>query len=328
MGKGQVNEALSQFVAETQAMYAHRLRKPEELFHRESNFAELLDIAVLSGYSVADIVSGKVIERDIDPRVLDAFHKQYPNAGDFIPFIRSHEGDARAIGGIVSGVKGKLFEIVYLDWLNKGHLPSGAVAELAISPTQPGWDIIIRDSNGLPIQYLQLKATESMGYIRAAFAAHPDIDVVTTREVFERIDALERPYLRHHVIDSQFLNEHIEKHVRDGIDGAEMTPEFEFPLIAFGIIAVQSLKGYLGGKTSALDALRSGTSRGLRTLVCRAAAYVSILISHEPGVGLPTSILARLVLGRHDAQKRGLVLLTDLAAAQRAKRTRLLTTMR
>ena len=315
-----MNEVLSQFVKETEAHYAGRLRRPAELFRRESTPEELLDIAVLGGYSVSDILSGKVAESDIDPRVLEAFSKQFPHIGNFIDFIRSHEGDAEAINGIVSGVKGKLFELEYVDWLNDGHLPSGAVAELADSPTQPGWDIIIKDSHGHSIEYLQLKATESIGYIKEALEAHPDIDVVTTHETFGRIDDLGKSELHQHVVDGQFLNEHLEEHVRDGVDGAEMTPEFELPLIAFGIIAVQSLNGYVEGKTSGKDAIRSSITRGWRTLVCRAAAYASILISQEPVVGLPTSILTRLIFSRHDVQKRGLALLEGLTTGLRDKR--------
>ena len=286
-----MNEILSQFVKETEAQYAGRLRKPAELFRRESTSEELLDIAVLSGYSVSDILSGKVANTDIDPRILEAFGKQYPHAGDFVGFIRSHEGDAAAINGIVSAVKGKLFEIEYVDWLNHGHLAAGAVAELASSPTQEGWDILIKDSTGHPIEHLQLKATESIGYIKEALAAHPDIDVVATHEVFSHLDNLDGSGLESHLIDGNMLNEHLGEHVRAEIDAAEMTPEFHFPLIAFGMIALQNIKGYLEGKKSGKEAIRSGATRGWRTLVCRAAAYVSILISHEPVVGLPTSIL-------------------------------------
>jgi hypothetical protein len=315
-----MTETLAQFDKETEAQYAGRLRKPAELFRRESTPEELLDIAVLGGCSVSDILSGKVAERDIDPRVLEAFGKQYPHAVNFIDFIRGHEGDTEAINGIVSAVKGKLFELEYVGWLNDGHLPSGAVAELANSPTQPGWDILIKDAHGHHIDYLQLKATESIGYIKEALATHPDIDIVTTHEVFSRIDGLDGSELHHHVIDGSFLNEHLEEHVRDGIDGAEMTPEFELPLIAFGIIAVQSLKSYREGKTSGKEVIRSAATRGWRTLVCRAAAYASILISHEPVIGLPTSVLTRLTFSRHDVQKRGLALLEGLTVGLRDKR--------
>ena len=50
---------------------------------------------------------------------------------------------ARELVGFVSGVKGKLFELQYVDYLNDGHLPDGFRAELAGNPTNPGWDIAI-----------------------------------------------------------------------------------------------------------------------------------------------------------------------------------------
>ena len=149
-------------------------------------------------------------------------------------------------------------------------------------------------------EYLQLKATESIGHIRESFAAHPNIDVVTTREVFARIADLDKSELHQHVVDGHFLNGHLEGHVQAGIDGAEMTPEFEFPLIAFGIVALQSPKVYLEGKTSSKDAIRSGANRAWRALVCRAAAYASIIVSNETLVGLPKSVLTRLAFSRHD----------------------------
>src|ERR1035437_1751302 len=115
--------------------------------------------------------------------------------------------------------------------------------------------------------------------------------VTRTHEVFSHLDNLDGSGLESHLIDGNMLNEHLGEHVRAEIDAAEMTPEFHFPLIAFGMIALQNIKGYLEGKKSGKEAIRSGAPRGWRTLVCRAAAYVSILISHEPVVGLPTSIL-------------------------------------
>lgn len=314
-----MNGLLSQFVEETEAQYAGRLRKPEELFRKEYSSEELLDVAVLSGYSISDILSGKVANTDIDPRILAAFGKQYPHAGDFVGFIRSHEGHTAEINGIISAVKGKLFELEYVDLLNHGHLPVGAVAELAVGPTQPDWDIIIKDANGHPIEYLQLKATESIGYIKEAFTAHPEIDVVATHEIFARINELNGSDLHQHLIDGQFFNENLDEQVRNGIDTVNLTPEFHFPLIAFGMIAIQSVKSYADGRMSATEAIRSGATRGWRTLLCRAAAYASILISHEPVIGLPTSVLTRLTFSRHDVQKRGLELLKGLTTGLRHK---------
>ncbi len=47
-----------------------------------------------------------------------------------------------------------------MEHLNSGDLPYGFNAELAISATQPGWDIRVLDENGQVSELLQAKATE------------------------------------------------------------------------------------------------------------------------------------------------------------------------
>ena len=88
--------------------------------------------------------------------------------------------------GLVNGVKGKLFELDYAGWLNHGHLPAGWTADLAHHANNPGWDIVIHDAHGQVDALLQLKATESLNYVREAIAAHPDIDVVVPHEIYEK----------------------------------------------------------------------------------------------------------------------------------------------
>lgn len=203
-----------------------------------------MDTAALAGYSLADILHGRVAESDIDPEVIRAFHLQYPHTGGFVDFIRGHSGDDASLAGIVNGIKGKLFETEYVDWLNEGHLPSGAVAKLAASPTQEGWDVVIKDSHGQVIDHLQLKATESIAYIKDALAAHPEIDIVSTHEVFGHLDG---SGLEDHVTVADFSNGQLTEHVQDQIQAADMTPEFELPLLAFGIIALQNYRQYRKG---------------------------------------------------------------------------------
>lgn len=295
-----MNQKLRAFVSETNAEFAGRMKTPHDLFQRKAAPRDFTDIAVLGGYSIADILAGHVQEADIDPEVIRAFHLQYPNAGEFIDFIRSHAGDDEALAGIVSGIKGKLFEVEYVDWLNHGHLPAGAAAELASSPTQQGWDVVIRGSDGHVLDHLQLKATESLSYIKGALAAHPEIDVVATREVFDHLDG---SGVADQVTAADFSNSQLTEHVHEQIQTAEITPEFHFPLIAFGIIALQTYWSHKRGEITAIQAVKSGFNRGWRSTVCRGAAYVATLISGEPIVGLPVAVLTRVGFGRVDLQR-------------------------
>lgn len=302
-----MNEVLQSFVSETQTDFKGRLKAPHDLIRRRTTHDEFVDVAVLGGYSLADILHGRVAESDIDPEVIRAFRLQYPNAGEFVDFVRSHSGDQAALTGIVNGIKGKLFETEYVDWLNEGHLPSGAVAELATSPTQEGWDVVIKDSHGHVLEHLQLKATESVAYIKEALASHPEIDIVSTHEVFQHLEA---SGIEDNVIVSEFSDCQLTEHVHDQIQ-FEMTPEFEVPLIAFGIIALQSYWRYRKGHFTAVEAVRGGLKRGWMSVVCQGAAYVATLVSSEPVVGLPVSILTRTTFSRFDVQKHFCMLLDE-----------------
>jgi hypothetical protein len=311
-----MNEVLEKFVSETRTEFEGRLKTPRDLIQRKTGQDEFVDTAILAGYSLADILRGNVAEAEIDPEVIRAFRLQYPHAGGFVDFIRSHSGDDAALAGIVNGIKGKLFETEYVNWLNEGHLPSGAVAELAASPTQEGWDLVIKDSHGHVLDQLQLKATASLAYIKEALEAHPEIDVVSTHEVFDHLDG---SGLEDHVTVSKFSDGQLTDHVHDQIQAADMTPEFHIPLLAFGMIALQSYRRYNKGQITAVNAVRGSVKRGWRFLLCRGAAHISFLISHEHLVGLPVSVLSRTMFSRIDVQARFVALLGQYCADLRGR---------
>jgi hypothetical protein len=280
-----MNDALQQFVSETEAQFQGRLKTPRQLIQREVSRDEFVDTAVVAGYSLADILDGRAAESDIDPQVIHAFHLQYSHAGEFVHFVQSHAGDDIALAGIVNGIKGKLFEVEYVDWLNHGHLPDGATAELASNPTQAGSDIAIKNAHGYIIDHLQLKATESLSYIKEALAAHPDIDVVGTHEIFQHLN---NSGLQDHVIAADVSDEQLTGHVHAQVHAVDMTPQFHLPLLAFGIAALQSYKRYKKGKLTAAGAISVAVKRAWRSLLCRGASHASIVMSHEPLVVCPS----------------------------------------
>lgn len=70
--------------------------------------------------------------------------------------------DDAELTGIVNGIKGKLFELRYVDYLNDGHIPDGYQAILAESATNPGWDIAVLGADDSVAEEIQLKATDSV----------------------------------------------------------------------------------------------------------------------------------------------------------------------
>lgn len=139
----------------------------------------------------------------------------------------------------------------------------------------------------------------------------------TTHEVFQHLRGTD---LEEHVTDSGFSNHELTDHVRDQVHLADPSAVFRLPLVAFGIIAMQSFARYKKGELSTKEAVEQGFKRGARSLVCRGAAYTTILISHEPGMGLPASVLANLVFNRFDAQRRFVNLLEEYTSVLHERR--------
>lgn len=160
-----------------------------EAARRSGSRGRLMDLLVIGGVTVADISNGA---SQVPVEVERAFELAYPglaasgetfsNAVDRIP--------TEDLVGLVSGVKGKLFEIGLVDQMNAGQLVEGLHAEIAQSATQPGYDIIIHDDHGAVMDVLQAKATASVDYVREALERYPNIDVVTTSEVHGQLLAM------------------------------------------------------------------------------------------------------------------------------------------
>lgn len=91
--------------------------------------------------------------------------------------------DAESVLGHVSNIKGILFEQEYIDALSA----QGISANLFESTNHPLTDISILNPDG-SVNEIQLKATDSASYINATISENPEIELVTTSEVFESIN--------------------------------------------------------------------------------------------------------------------------------------------
>jgi hypothetical protein len=291
-----MNPLLQEFVTKTGAQFGDGLCSAEELFDKHIADEQCLDATVIGGYGLRDILAGKIHDSQIPPIIIRAFHAQYPHAGGFVDFVREHRGDT-ALLGIINGIKGKTFELEYLDYLNDGHLPDSASAELATSPTQEGWDIAIRDSHGHIMNDLQLKATESLSYIKDAIAHHPEIDVVVTHEVFRR---LRDPEILSHVIDSGVSDAQLEQVAAEAVH--DVTAEFHLiPWLAFGVIAIQSWND-CKNRAPLPGVVSRAFRRASYATASHGTAYFASLLLGGPFAGILSSILVRLGLGRFDTQ--------------------------
>lgn len=149
----------------------------------------------------------------ITPQMREAWELAYPHHS----LSSLQDESTEQIAGFVNGWKGKYFEVLVRDELNGGswigdlHLAPGQLAHLATQVNQPGWDLVITDSHGDVVQELQLKATNSLSYIKEALERYPDIQIVTTDEV---IDA-----------SGHISDEFVDALTPSGISNAEMTDQ-------------------------------------------------------------------------------------------------------
>ena len=217
-----------------------------------------ISVSVIHGYYHIDYIPEEVEE---------AYKAAYPiksqtdNLRDII-----EDADDTELAGLISGIKGKLFEMRYVDFLNDGHLPDGYEAVLAESATNPGWDIAILDNNGITVNELQMKATDSVDYIKTALERYPDIDIVTTEEVYNSVVMHE---FADQVINSCISNEELTSVVTETLESDSVDMDWGLPVIPMLLI------GYSVYKKEGLSSFEKGTEFGDR--------YIQSYISYIAG---------------------------------------------
>ncbi|WP_415405680.1 hypothetical protein ACLHDG_07900 [Sulfurovum sp. CS9] len=194
------------------------------------------DTIFLGGETLVSLLSATAIPNEI----INAYESAYPNLSQEISFqdkIRELDEDSSI--GFISAVKGKLFEQKYIEYLNDGNLPDGYSAFLAESATQPGWDIAIEGKNGEIASVLQAKATDSVSYVKDALEKYPNIDVVTTDEVYSH---LVMSGISDNLTNSAITNVELIDTLNDAVESSELTMDFSPPLLTLAFIAFTSYK--------------------------------------------------------------------------------------
>lgn len=265
----------------------------------------MVDSIVVGGDLLSDILN-----HGASADVKAAFAAAYPQESQHISF----EEAVRALpdehlNGLISGVKGKLFEMQYLDYLNGGNLPEGYEAVLATSATQPGWDIAIHGPDGHIADVLQMKATDSVSYIHHALERYPDIDVVTTDEVYSQ---LIMNGAADHVTASGIDNADVTQLVSDAVDQSAIHMHWTPPLISLALIAFTTYS--LKDADNYEKAIHFGDRSGRSYLAYLIGGGVATL-TQTWWLGLLAGIASRYLAGRGKAQRDTYMQLNKLIAA-------------
>ena len=257
----------------------------------KANRESLLDIVVAA--ASVQISTGTWPE-DLDPLLLKAIHDTNPSLMQSNWFAL----DGEALQGAVNTAKGKYFEYLVADRLNQGQqvgpllLEPGQKAVLAESMTQPGWDLRIEDEHGAVVEYLQLKATDSVGYIRTALERYPDIQILATGEVAG--SGL--------VLDSGITDQELRAQVVEGVDAmdASLTESFLdhfHPLLPLAALALYEGRQLWIGEQS-LDKFKLALARRSQRLVVTQAIGAAVYAMDGGLLSVPAAIFGGLVFDR------------------------------
>jgi hypothetical protein len=272
------------------------LKNPRDLLSRPVSSEDYVDSVLIGGMSLKDIIAGKVDEWQIPADVIRAWKLAYPRQsvnGTFLDAVAKHSGDPDTLRGVVSGVKGKLFEINYVDYLNAGHLPSGYTAKLADSATQPGWDIRVLDDHGAVVEQFQNKASECASYVRAAIHADPSIPSVVPRDVFLKLS--ERPDFVGHLVDGQRTLGELHSEVNSAVEHAGAAAlHFHLPVVAVAFTIAQNCSRYRKGSCTLQEAMANIGTRSLLATIASAAGWGASAAAHASIVGVPVAMVVRL----------------------------------
>ena len=257
----------------------------------KANRESLLDIVVAA--ASVQIAAGTWPE-DLDPLLLKAIHDTNPSLMQSNWFAL----DGEALQGAVNTAKGKYFEYLVADRLNQGQqvgpllLEPGQQAVLAESMTQPGWDLRIEDEHGAVVEYLQLKATDSVGYIRTALERYPDIQILATGEVAG--SGL--------VLDSGITDQELRAQVLEGVDAVDASLTESFldhfhPLLPLAALALYEGRQLWIGEQS-LDKFKLALARRSQRIVVTQAIGVAVYAIDGGLLSVPAAIFGGLVFDR------------------------------
>ena len=263
--------------------------------YRRRNEREILELAALATDVSLDRVTNLGLEPEADPQFLEAFRLQYPNVS-----LESLRGASEErLDGLLNGAKGKYFEVLVRDRLSAGErvgeieLLPGQVARLAESPTQPGWDLRIENEDGSVAELIQLKATESMAYVKSALDEYPGIRVAVPSEVDDSTDQILGTDISNEqleLVTKTEMEEHAEGMAEGLLEtGADLAAD-SIPFVSMITTGVIEGRNLLAGRST----LQESLSRGARR-IGKAAVYDAI--GTVSGIG-PGMIAVRVAESR------------------------------
>ena len=269
---------------------------------------QVLELAAIASDVSIDDITTLNLEPESNPLLKEAIKLQYENQNGIMESIKN--ATPEQLKGYENAIKGKYFEVLVREKLNAGesvggiHLEPGQEAILAKDLNQPGWDLrIIEKETGEVVQDLQLKATDSISYVKTALEKYPGIPVVVPNE----LDA--EASIRDNVLASSISNEGLEDTTNQQLgelsegplmDLAGKSAEFgldAIPIASAAVIAATETGMVIFGRSSMKDAIQRGKGRMIRAGIYSTVGTVIMATPAGP-IAVPTTMALRITEGR------------------------------
>lgn len=276
---------------------------------RRTRLMDLAAVAVSLAYMDREALDGLAVQaiRDTNPA--------------FDPDALHSYSEAQWLG-MLNAAKGKYFEYLVVDRLNAGEtvgdlqLLPGQQAVVAESMNQAGWDVRIVDADGRTVEFLQMKATASAGYVKEALDRYPDIRIVATDEVADHAGSDSR------LLDVDMSEADLRTTISDTY--AQLAPgtldqfwQVFNPLIPLLVIAGTQGYGVLVGRQRFDDAVAIASERAARGLVASSTGALVKVMADSLLLGASAGVVAGMFfdrvrntqamgeLVRHSTQRQG-----------------------
>ncbi len=194
---------------------------------------------------------------------------------------------------------------LYVDWLNRGHLPGAFHAR----PAAEGF--VVLDGAGAPNEALQRKAEESFAHVQAALARHPDIvptDIETVAAELLLRAILEQG--RAGGPDLQAVERALVGRGADGLSDAQ--PDGGWLTSSAGL-AFLALATFSDRSRSLLERSEDFGARSAQILLASGASRLALAAGHVWWIGALAGAGSSLLWGRGRAKRARLDALEALA---------------
>lgn len=295
--------------AQAQLYRDRTIAKQSQRTRAQDDIDLLLDTVFVGGASLASYFASGVVPQDIQR----AYELAYPAVAASRSLLDELSRlDAGGIVGLASGIKGKLFELRYVDYLNSDHyLPDGYHAELAHSATQAGWDIRVIGPDNHVAQLIQMKATDSVSHVKHALDAYPHIDITTTSEIQSHLMLLG---MTEHASDSGISNVDLATEVSEAFDNVAVHADWGPPVIALAIAAWSS---YRREDLDVYERSRAFGARGTQSWLAYLAGGAIAVATQTWWLSVVGSMAGRIVLDSGRAKFSRLARMDALIAENR-----------